>query len=618
VSSGKLPPKAPSSGGLPVAGALPSSGKLPAADKAPSSGRLPAAKPASEDTPAGDALAEVERALSILDGRHPEALRAEREDQQAKAVRKALLEHEAILEKEAARRKRLMIAVVAASALAIAAMLVRYHARSKDLDAKLDAVSAAYTQLGFSVVASSTLRAPDRVEASVEPGCMIAVALGENPSLKVDHGTTTVRGQKSIAWCTCAPENVALSFSADPPKEGGLRILRAEGKIVGGSVGLRFLQPAPGVVAAGAEECGAEYFDGWIADKRHPPTNVDEKWLETDAGRKQLLAAGLRGVAGAPPEMPFAVVEPVAKHCFVAMSTAATDSLSLRVPGGDRPIANVKGAIAWCDARDARFVVEREGLGELFVLAAPSTLVGGMLGLRDILAQAGARVAAAWVRHDDLPEDAMDVMRSMGIGDPKLAIAGVDKKETVPNARIVALSQVEPGVIAVDTPPETFWECAPSLDDKPLQALCVQSRPQSWRTSGASPAGVAQATLPSWMSLLEPFNDPALVHAEHQLLVLARALKRQRFEPTTLEGVTEQPRGAEVLGRAGEDAVVAIVLAPVAPWAFPLTDGEPWKLGDAPRVVPLKPGDKIQLTATPPPVGAKDARRTVVFRRQAI
>jgi hypothetical protein len=119
------------------------------------------------------------------------------------------------------------------------------------------------------------------------------------------------------------------------------------------------------------------------------------------------------------------------------------------------------------------------------------------------------------------------------------------------------------------------------------------------------------------MGVFEAFNDPALVNAQHALLVMARTLARERFEPTTLEGVSEQPKGADVLGRAGEDAVIAVTLAPEAPWAFPLTDGEAWKIGGAPRIVPIKPGERLALSSTPPPTGTKEARRTVVFRRQS-
>jgi hypothetical protein len=81
-----------------------------------------------------------------------------------------------------------------------------------------------------------------------------------------------------------------------------------------------------------------------------------------------------------------------------------------------------------------------------------------------------------------------------------------------------------------------------------------------------------------------------------------------------LEGVTELASGVRIVGRADEDAVVAIGLCPRAPWTFPYTDGVPWDLGDPPRVVELKPGATVTLATSPPPPAPVDKRRTVVFR----
>jgi hypothetical protein len=72
-----------------------------------------------------------------------------------------------------------------------------------------------------------------------------------------------------------------------------------------------------------------------------------------------------------------------------------------------------------------------------------------------------------------------------------------------------------------------------------------------------------------------------------------------------------------VVGRAGEDAVVAVGLVPARPWVLPYTDRIPWDLGDAPRVVKVSPGDTVKLTASPIPALPLSARRTVVFRHTA-
>jgi hypothetical protein len=59
-------------------------------------------------------------------------------------------------------------------------------------------------------------------------------------------------------------------------------------------------------------------------------------------------------------------------------------------------------------------------------------------------------------------------------------------------------------------------------------------------------------------------------------------------------------------------------LEPKPPWALPYYEAEknavPWDLGDAPREVPLKPGDTVKLTSSPASTAPLAARRTVVFR----
>lgn len=71
-----------------------------------------------------------------------------------------------------------------------------------------------------------------------------------------------------------------------------------------------------------------------------------------------------------------------------------------------------------------------------------------------------------------------------------------------------------------------------------------------------------------------------------------------------------------MLGRTGEDAIVAVGVAPVEPFVYPLSDGPPWTLDDAPHIVPVKPLEKVTLHAMVKVLPPKAARRTVIFRRQ--
>jgi hypothetical protein len=137
----------------------------------------------------------------------------------------------------------------------------------------------------------------------------------------------------------------------------------------------------------------------------------------------------------------------------------------------------------------------------------------------------------------------------------------------------------------------------------------------SWWRRNDGVASAARAKWPLWLSWLEPHHEPDAVARIPELLTLARRLARDGFEPTEFESVTELADGVRVVGRAGEDAIVAVGLVGKPPWVFPYTDGIAWDLGDAPKIVPLKPGASVKLAASPPPNVTPDKRRTVVFRR---
>jgi hypothetical protein len=72
-----------------------------------------------------------------------------------------------------------------------------------------------------------------------------------------------------------------------------------------------------------------------------------------------------------------------------------------------------------------------------------------------------------------------------------------------------------------------------------------------------------------------------------------------------------------VIGRAGDDAVVAVGLGPTSPYVFPYSDGAEWRIAGEPRVVELSPGERAVLSSVEAPSAPKEQRRTVVFRRAA-
>jgi hypothetical protein len=179
----------------------------------------------------------------------------------------------------------------------------------------------------------------------------------------------------------------------------------------------------------------------------------------------------------------------------------------------------------------------------------------------------------------------------------------------------VALSAEKPNLLVPELPPDVFSFCDPSLA-KSTATLCVFSGSQKWRVDGAETiGGIARAKAPFWLFGLQDVNEPAALKVQTELIALARKLRRDGFEPTTIEAVTELDKGAEVLGRAKEDGMVAFALAPVAPFVFPYTDGPAWRVDGEPRVIPIKPLERVTVSASTKTLPPKAQRRTVVFRR---
>jgi hypothetical protein len=394
----------------------------------------------------------------------------------------------------------------------------------------------------------------------------------------------------------------------------GVAVVRADARALGGPLARGWLDLAPGAWAAGGDECADEALDGWIADRRWPAVAPDTAWLTATPAHGSLEREGFGAVAGVAEGRPFGVVDGKAGACFLAAS-ALGESLSLRTTGSARRVQG-KGAIGWCTAGAVTVSVWRDGKGAVAVLSAPAERIGGLLGLREAAGDADVDLApdAGWIDDADLAWNAAAVLRSSGL--PVSAGRALPEVAAAPDSRLVALTLAPAAIVASD-PPSAVVACDPSLGGASgvHSSVCATSADVAWWRKGDAAAGSASAPLPVWLAPLEPHREPDAVARIPELLGLARRLARAGFTATVLEGVTELPDGVRVIGRAGEDAIVAVGIGPRAPWIFPYTNGVPWDLGDPPVVVPVKPGETAKLTASPLPNSPPDKRRTVVFRR---
>jgi len=569
------------------------------------------AKPPAPPPPTG--LDEVERAISVLEGRHPEHERTRRETVAAAQERRRAMDKEAAA---GSRRRRRRIVVLAANAIAIVvagAVGWRLFARARTIRASLEEQEAPFQSAGLRELESNSLSGRGTLEVDV-PGksCFVAVAPGA--SVRARQGAMSLEGSGAIGWCACAPGRVALETSG----AGGLALMHVDAQAVGGPLARPWLPLTTSAWGDAGSDCAEGELDAWLGAHQGPRPSPDDAWLGAAPARASLKRAGFRVVSGVDGSHPFAVVESTAGDCMIAVATG-DDVLSLRLPGGSRPIARARDSIVWCDAAGATTTIWRQGRGAVVVLAAPGARVGGLLGARECATSGGLHVVAeaTWLRDADLGWDATSLLRASTLADVTTTELPTDPGEA--DARVTAIA-ASAGARIASGPSDVVVACDPSRTATPPErtTVCASAKPVTWWRRTEAPAMAARAPLPIWLALLGSHPEPDAVARIPEVLALARRLAREGFEPTVFEGVVELPDGVRVVGRAGENAVVAVGLGGKPPWVFPFTDGVPWDLGDPPRVVDLQPGTAVKLVASPPPSSPIDKRRTIVFRRSAL
>jgi hypothetical protein len=572
-------------------------------------------KPPAPTPPPPAGLAEVERALSVLEGRHPEHERIRRETVAAAEQRgHALAKDRAVR----ARRRRRRAAAIACTVIALTTAgrvgwwIVR---RARVIRASLEREEAPLVSRGATEIASNELSARNTLEVDLPgPSCLVAVSTAG--AVRVQRGGTSLQASPSVGWCSCAPGHVTLEASGERP---GLGLLRLDARDFGGPLARPWAQATPSVWGTGGGECAEAMLDDWLAARRGPRPTFDAHWLEARPERASLARAGFRPVSDVEPGRPFGVVDSAADQCTLAVGRAE-DELSLRVRGGERPVAHAHGAMAWCGRAAETTTVWREGWREgassVIVLSAPAGRVGGLLGARECADLGGVHVSpdATWLRDEDLAWDATSLMQVSALAEITSAPLPIEPGAAAWDVTALARSA---GARVAWAPSGVVIACDPPLlaPSPERTSMCATAGPVSWWRRTEAPASLGHAPLPFWLSLFESHHEPDAIARIPALLALARRLAREGFEPTVLEGVTELADGVRVVGRAGEDQVVAVGLGPKAPWAFPYArGGVAWHLGDPPRVVSLQPGVALKLVASPPPDAPLEKRRTIVFR----
>jgi hypothetical protein len=564
---------------------------------------------------------EVERAIAALAGVDPE-----RDAQIRKAYAESAVKRrdeadriaQSIAASRARRRTRLRrwaigsatTLVLLGIGVTLARPLVFRWARARPQFEALVERSSAYAHAGFAPVPRSPWESPSRASLVVAaPACVIALG---DAHVRLSAGDAIVEGDRAAALCTCAAASIEAIGS---PDESAVTLLKAEPAMAGGAYGLSYLSPALSAVGPALPDCSNEHLDAWVAARRFPlsaggPWPVPAPW--SDAGFEPIarLSAGLPVVALAVP----------AESCAIAIPDEAPDRLAVRSDEGEELVSATRGALGWCTTAASSYALLRTGKGEVRVAAAPSKRIGGMLGLQESAARAGLGEIPIGIRPSDLAASAADALRASGIERPEVVHAGIDEQaKNLPDARIVSIALREGGLFLPDPGRDVPYLCIPDRLRPIGPRMCVQTAPHVWSARGAKRSvGAAEALLPFWMMTYSEVTDPSGLAHELAVLELARQLCARHFIPTTLEAVTETETGVMVLGRAGEDAIVGVGLSAKPPWLLPYTDGPAWTLDGEPRIVALRPGGRVALSAKGSVLLPLAERRTVVFRRPIV
>jgi hypothetical protein len=561
-------------------------------------------------------LHEVERALSVLQGRHPEHERARREDEAARKRRSLEIDSVAQEEARRVRMQRAKIVGVVTPIVLLFAFIGIFGRREMARRARIDAVSESYRSAGFTAIDTSLRGSTGAAEANAEPGCLLAVSTSTK-EMTITHGGVTLTAAPPVLFCTCVAEKIAIS--APVGGQGGVALLRADTATVGGSRAFGFATFKPASTLGTDAACADASLDAWVDAKHQPPPRPDEAWLTKAPPRAALATAGFRVASSVKITEPLAVVDVPKDSCLVATSTAADDRLALRLKGEPTAAVEGRGTIGRCAQAEGVVVVSRLGTGELTVLVAPAARLGGELGLRELLTGAGLAPSALGVPAADRAWDAKQLLIASAVPESIIDSASAPDVPKFAEGRVAALSLETEAALSPEVAAGGASACIPALDTHPHEAICVFSSEPRWRSPGgdATPVGgLARAKLPFWLYTMKAVTDRAALEAMAKLFAIARNLGRQGFAPTTLEALVEQPNGVQVLGRTGEDAVVAVGVAPTDPFVYPLADDVPWTLDEPPQIALVKPLEKVTLVTSLkklPPIGS---RRTVVFRRQ--
>ena len=579
-------------------------------------------------------LVEIERASAQLHGRDParaeETVRARIREIAEKEEREKRNEAERRELEALARRRPFVIgAGILGGVIVVAGIgwgVVWGVARMNRGDAftmALDEAGGGLVELGFGKVDDWVDAEGDTIAMAIpEKTCAAVIAVAEGSPTLVESGLSrpggvSLAGVGPHLWCSCAAEEVEVALPAGD-EHVAVRLLAGDFACVGGSFALANEVPEAWTVTVGPADgaCAHEAAAIWVKeDERAVPVPFPEHV----AKNPRFVAEGMEPAGLFPPDRPFVALPSVPATCYFAQPFGQGGKVQLRGEGGLPLSEPTDQAFGWCHYGEATKLTlwRQEGAEVPYVVTrASSERVGGSLGLGELAERQGHEGATLLVLGGELNEDAKAALVASSVGAASVALGSANGLPGGPDRRVVAATMRREGTLAPTG--DVAHSCRP--EPSPAAALshllCVQADAQPWRGSGGEGSwGAAEGELPVWLWELGKQPSPPMLDAMASMLVLARRLHQAGFSPTSVDGVEATVWGAEISRRGKTAEVVAVAMTEKAPWFHPLSDGEPWALGDAPRIVPMPPEGKLTLRAPKPLTYDPKAVSAVVWRR---
>ena len=555
-----------------------------------------------------DDLAQVEAAMAALEGRDPtrgiEVAHARRDAERVRGQLRSVVEQGEIqVAKNESRRKWIAFGGALAAVLVVAGgatAFMLFKEKASETSAVEDAgrkVAQPFLDAGFAREHSSISK-PITVAGASK--CFVAVAAtkGSVAKVRVERGPDRVEAQ-SAAFCLCGEATATVT----PIGQGdvALEVVEIGAGKIGGADLLPSLKPkVEAVLGETDDRACAEWAVDAFVDASAPSTGE----APTEIGKK-LVLAGLSPLSSAAGTEPFLRVVSPPDACVVAIGNAAGDKLSLRLRGGARPLGVETDVVALCDTQIDTSSVWRTGTGRIDAFSASIEAIGGSLGLSELLRRAGFDRVGIQRSASAIAAEPRALLFASGASAAHLVEADGTSLLGAADAPYLFAFAAADGRTAPPISPANAT-CSPPLSTSPAAAVCLGDRTLFEDKRGQS------ASRPEWLRI---GHEPASIEAGLALMALARRLHAWGLVPTPPLGATLTASGADVVGRPNESTMVGIVIADVPPFLHTLSDGAPWSLEGEPRVVPIAPGAKVSLVATPKLPASRGRASIVLFRK---